>query len=619
MNQRALCLGGVAVVLSIAVVLAGLSQRVAPAPHAALMGATAGNGGVGGAVTQGRERDQEREGGSEAGREEGGDEWSLGSDERFLVYASHSGFNNQVLGFTRALHMAALLNRTLVIPPKLPHMSGAGGNMDPATFRDSAWAVYSRHLLRADYVSMADVLRVAAIPPTVVRTIDLRHLVARLCACDVAVPCWTASCHGLTRNTSSSHQVLTPASLRLAHPLQACALQRSPRCVCGWRASMWSTGVSCCRVLTAGVRASPPVCAASPCAPSCQARVHCLQQCGARLGAAPLARAGPWGALDAVWGAVHGAWGAHTDVAAVWEAQGLLYRVPHMCNETLWTIGNYSSLRALRATVGDRAEWPIKLCMNTDVNEYLPKPTPLHRLLMPHTAKVMAFPSMFRTPIADIRLDFGPRINQIRQAALPFFVQLILDAAAEFVREHLRRPYACVHVRGTEPPYSWKLNATLRIAEAAVAGMVRRHGSGAGGRVPVFLMTDLDRTTWHALLLPRVAALGVRVVTLDATPFTARMHDLSRVLRQQGAGIRANRLAPPPQAKWGDDVAHNSTTFSTYPAGLPGEITDIQLFVEQVVCCHASLGTITTAGSSTSLLVLLHQAAGHCSKLPDLP
>ncbi|CAI5518631.1 unnamed protein product [Closterium sp. Naga37s-1] len=451
--------------------------------------------------------------------------------------------------------MAALLNRTLVIPPKLPHMSGAGGNMDPATFRDSAWAVYSRHLLRADYVSMADVLRVAAIPPTVVRTIDLRHLVARLCACDVAVPCWTASCHGLTRNTSSSHQ----------------------------------------------------------------ARVHCLQQCGARLGAAPLGRAGPWGALDAVWGAVHGAWGAHTDVAAVWEAQGLLYRVPHMCNETLWTIGNYSSLRALRATVGDRAEWPIKLCMNTDVNEYLPKPTPLHRLLMPHTAKVMAFPSMFRTPIADIRLDFGPRINQIRQAALPFFVQLILDAAAEFVREHLRRPYACVHVRGTEPPYSWKLNATLRIAEAAVAGMVRRHGSGAGGRVPVFLMTDLDRAAWHALLLPRVAALGVRVVTLDATPFTARMHDLSRALRQQGAGIRANRLAPPPQAKWGDDVAHNSTTFSTYPAGLPGEITDIQLFVEQVVCCHASLGTITTAGSSTSLLVLLHQAAGHCSKLPDLP
>ncbi|CAI5956105.1 unnamed protein product [Closterium sp. NIES-65] len=107
--------------------------------------------------------------------------------------------------------MAALLNRTLVIPPKLPHKSGLGGNLDPATFRDSA----------QDYVSMADVLRVAAIPPTVVRTIDLRHLVARLCACDVAVLCWTALCHGLTRNTTSLHQVLTPASLRLAHPLQA--------------------------------------------------------------------------------------------------------------------------------------------------------------------------------------------------------------------------------------------------------------------------------------------------------------------------------------------------------------------------------------------------------------
>ncbi|CAI5532883.1 unnamed protein product [Closterium sp. Naga37s-1] len=606
-------------------VLAGLSLRVAPAPRAALMGAaTAWNGGVGGAVMQRRERDQEREGGSEAGRDgEGGDEWSLGSDERFLVYASHSGFNNQVLGFTRALHMAALLNRTLVIPPKLPHKSGSGGNLDPATFRDSAWAVYSRHLLRADYVSMADVLRVAAIPPTVVRTIDLRHLVARLCACDVAVPCWTASCHGLTRNTTSSHQVLTPASLRLAHPLQARALQaralqRSPRCLCGWlaRAQQHEHAVNGCQLLpyAHSRRARLTTClhAACPCVPSCQARVRCLQQCGARLGAAPLARAGPWGALDAVWGAVHGAWGAETDVAAAWEAQGLLYRVPHMCNETLWTIGNYSSLRALRAMVGDRAQWPIKRCMNTDVNEYLPKPTPLHSLLMPHTAKVtaataapplirhvMAFASMFRTPIADIRLDFGPRVNQIRQAALPFFSQLILDAAAAFVREHLPRAYACVHVRGIEPPYSTKLNATLRyagrkasscahpIAEAAVAAMVRRHGSGAGGRVPVFLMTDLDRPTWHALLLPRVTALGVRVVTLDATPFAARMHDLSRALRQQGAGIRANRLAPPPQ---GMGAAHQYARRSAAPCTAGG--TTIRMCAQQ----GGSMSACTTGG-----------------------
>ncbi|CAI5505841.1 unnamed protein product [Closterium sp. Naga37s-1] len=594
MNQCARCLGAVAVVLSIAMVLAGFSQRVAPAPRAARMGPTAGNGGVGGAVTRGRERGEEREGGSEAGRDgEGGDEWSLGSDERFLVYASHSGFNNQVLGFTRALHMAALLNRTLVIPPKLPHMSGAGGNLDPATFRDSAWAVYSRHLLRADYVLMADVLQVAAIPPAVVRTIDLRHLVTRLCACDVAVPCWTASCHGLTRKTTSSHQVIMPASLCLAHPPQARALQHSPLCLSGWLA--WAHqhehAVNGCELLPCAQcrRARLTTClhAASPYAPSCQARVRCLQQCGARLGAAPLPRAGLGGVVDAVWGAVHGAWGGGGEVASAWEAQGLLYRVPHMCNKTLWTIGNYSRAQ-LRPCANHRAQpaclhapllcahvfaacmprvrrWvrgqPMGLCMNTDLNEYLPKPTPLHRLLLPHTAKVMAFGSMFRTPIADIRLDSGPRVKRIREASLPFFLQLIVDAAVEFVREHLRRPYACVHVRGTEPPYNTKLNATLRyagmkassvwasmstpllpatlhsltststmharmsmsplrvlvplpplpprpsIAEASLAGIVRRHGSVAGDGLPVFLMTDLDRVTWHALLLPHVAAL----------------------------------------------------------------------------------------------------------------
>lgn len=42
-------------------------------------------------------------------------------DEKFLWYAPHSGFSNQLSEFKNAILMAAILNRTLVVPPVLDH------------------------------------------------------------------------------------------------------------------------------------------------------------------------------------------------------------------------------------------------------------------------------------------------------------------------------------------------------------------------------------------------------------------------------------------------------------------------------------------------------------------
>jgi hypothetical protein len=49
-------------------------------------------------------------------------------EDKFLVYASHSGFSNQVLGLARAAILATLSRRVLVVPPILPHGRLAFGN-----------------------------------------------------------------------------------------------------------------------------------------------------------------------------------------------------------------------------------------------------------------------------------------------------------------------------------------------------------------------------------------------------------------------------------------------------------------------------------------------------------
>ena len=48
--------------------------------------------------------------------------------QKFLWYAPHSGFSNQVSEFKNAILMAAILNRTLIVPPVLDHHAVALGS-----------------------------------------------------------------------------------------------------------------------------------------------------------------------------------------------------------------------------------------------------------------------------------------------------------------------------------------------------------------------------------------------------------------------------------------------------------------------------------------------------------
>ena len=65
--------------------------------------------------------------------------------DKFLLYAPHSGFSNQLSEFKNAVVLAAILNRTLVIPPVFHHHAVALGScpkfrvLGPREIRLAVW------------------------------------------------------------------------------------------------------------------------------------------------------------------------------------------------------------------------------------------------------------------------------------------------------------------------------------------------------------------------------------------------------------------------------------------------------------------------------------------------
>ncbi|CAA7032387.1 unnamed protein product [Microthlaspi erraticum] len=116
--------------------------------------------------------------------------------QRFLWYAPHSGFSNQLSEFKNAVLMAGILNRTLIVPPVLDHHAVALGScpkfrvLSPSEIRLSVWN-HSVELLRTGrYVSMADIVDISSlVSSSAVRVIDLRYFASLLCGVDLETLC----------------------------------------------------------------------------------------------------------------------------------------------------------------------------------------------------------------------------------------------------------------------------------------------------------------------------------------------------------------------------------------------------------------------------------------------
>ncbi|PWA57179.1 O-fucosyltransferase family protein [Artemisia annua] len=116
--------------------------------------------------------------------------------QKFLTYAPHSGFSNQLSEFKNAVLMSVILNRTLVVPPVLDHHAVVLGSCpkfrvsDPKELRFNVWN-HAIELIRTQrYVSMADVIDISSlVSESAVRVIDFRHFVSLFCDVDINYFC----------------------------------------------------------------------------------------------------------------------------------------------------------------------------------------------------------------------------------------------------------------------------------------------------------------------------------------------------------------------------------------------------------------------------------------------
>ncbi|XVF52577.1 hypothetical protein PTKIN_Ptkin05aG0029500 [Pterospermum kingtungense] len=116
--------------------------------------------------------------------------------ERYLWYAPHSGFSNQLSEFKNAILMAAILNRTLVVPPILDHHAVALGScpkfrvLSPKEIRVSVWDHVIELVRTRRYVSVADIIDISSLlSSSLVRAMDFRDFVSLWCGLNIDLVC----------------------------------------------------------------------------------------------------------------------------------------------------------------------------------------------------------------------------------------------------------------------------------------------------------------------------------------------------------------------------------------------------------------------------------------------
>ncbi|XP_057976485.1 O-fucosyltransferase 30 isoform X2 [Malania oleifera] len=121
-------------------------------------------------------------------------------EERFLWYAPHSGFSNQLSEFKNAILMAAILNRTLIVPPVLDHHAVALGSCpkfrvsNPSELRMAVWEHAMELIRNRRYISMADIIDLSSLKSSFkVQTMDFREFVSLWCGVNFDFTCFNGS------------------------------------------------------------------------------------------------------------------------------------------------------------------------------------------------------------------------------------------------------------------------------------------------------------------------------------------------------------------------------------------------------------------------------------------
>lgn len=122
------------------------------------------------------------------------------ADDRFLWYAPHSGFTNQLWELKNAIIFAAILNRTLIVPPVLDHHAIALGSCpkfrvtSPSDLRIAVWDHITDLIRDRRYISIGDIVDLSSVGHKWIRMIDFRIFVSMWCDFNLNETCFGNPC-----------------------------------------------------------------------------------------------------------------------------------------------------------------------------------------------------------------------------------------------------------------------------------------------------------------------------------------------------------------------------------------------------------------------------------------
>ncbi|CAN6283926.1 unnamed protein product [Urochloa humidicola] len=476
--------------------------------------------------------------------------------ERFLWYAPHSGFSNQVGELRNAAVAAALLNRTLVVPPVLDHHAVVLGSCpkfrvtDPASLRAAVWD-HAMQLLREErYVSMGDIVDLSPIK-SMVRMIDFRVFVSLWCGVDMRKACFSGLCCGVSGGSSM------PADYNR------------------------------CRALLSGLGSSEKGCV-YPVQDDCRTTVWTYQQNND-------------GALDQFQPDeelkrkkkisyvrrrrdIYKALGPGSQAEdATLLAFGTLFSGPYKGSESYFDIHESPNDQRIQTVKGQTQCQRLPLEWGPGEGNFTGKPYPHSKLRggrsNPRPGTSVSKRSTNRTRPALQRIQTV--LEKIE--FLPFSPE-IMSAGREFAKNKIKEPFLCAQLRLLDGQFKnhWKatFSALKEKLKAVELEMKRNKNSGP---VHMFIMTDLPPANWTKTYLANVAKdERYKLYTLKESDELV-LRTAERLMASEH-GVLSGFLP--------------KTIENTKKDCGPVQLPEILLYVEESVCSCASLGFVGTTGST---------------------
>lgn len=219
------------------------------------------------------------------------------------------------------------------------------------------------------------------------------------------------------------------------------------------------------------------------------------------------------------------------------------------------------------------------------------------------SATVLAFGSLFTAPYkgSESHIDIHEAPNNpivqtlIKKIEFLPFVPEIINAGKKFALQTIKGPFLCAQLRLLDGQFKNHHKATFLGLKQKLESL-RQTGQK---QIHVFVMTDLPMANWTGSYLGNLAKDSDAFKLFVIREEDDLVQETAREVMASGHGLKLG------------SVSQNTVGISEHHH--PQSLTDVLLYIEEVVCSCASLGFVGTSGSTIAESIELMRKHDICS------